>query len=293
MNPGKKIRLQTSQGTLAGLAFGPENGIPVLAMHGWLDNAASFMPLAAHLRGIRLVALDFPGHGHSDWRQGAPWYHYIDYVWDVISAADQLDWQKFHLLGHSLGAAVVSVVAAALPERIISLNLIEAMGPLAEEESATADRLVRACEGLQKLGTRTQPVYDDIEKLVQLRAAKGGIDEASSRLLVERNLQKMGDQFQWRSDPRLTLASPVRMTESQVLHLLKRVQAPTLLIEAVPSIGVFDEATLAARNEALRPRRHILMDGHHHLHMASPEPVAAAIMENLMYAVNDVELQDD
>ena len=255
--------------------------MPVLALHGWLDNAASFLPLAHHLPGVRLVALDFPGHGHSDWRQGALWYHYIDYVWDVISAAEQLGWNRYHLLGHSLGAAVVSAVAAARTDDILSLNLIEAIGPLAEDESATAQRLARACEDLQKHGSRSPPVYDDVDKLVRARALKGGIDMDSSRLLVNRNLLRDGEKWQWRSDPRLMLASPVRMTENQILDLLCAVQSPTILIEAVPSIGVFDEATLAARNAAIRPRKHLKMDGHHHLHMASPGPVAAAIMENI------------
>ena len=281
LKPGTEILLQTRQGTLAGLAWGEETGIPVLALHGWLDNAASFIPLAQHLPGIRLVALDFPGHGHSQWRPGALWYHYIDYAWDVISAADELDWQQFHILGHSLGAAVAPAVAAACPERILSLNLMEATGPLVEQESATAERLKIACSNLQKLGNRDQPVYEDIEKLIRARAVKGGIDIESARLLINRNLARVGDKLQWRSDPRLTLPSPVRMTEEQVLNLLGAVQTSTLLIEAVPPIGVFDETTLNARKEALRLTKHLLIAGHHHLHMSSPELLAEAIMEHL------------
>ncbi|MFY0450190.1 alpha/beta hydrolase, partial [Xanthomonas codiaei] len=39
----------------------------ILALHGWLDNAASFVPLSAHLQApdLDLVLLDLPGHGHS------------------------------------------------------------------------------------------------------------------------------------------------------------------------------------------------------------------------------------
>ena len=115
---------------------------------------------------------------------------------------------------------------------------------LAEAEEATAHRLNNAYANLQKLGGRAQPSYRDIEKLIRARAMKGGIDTESARLLVNRNLVKDGNGMKWRSDPRLILTSPVRMTEKQILNMLTSVHASTILIEAVPPIGVFDEETL-------------------------------------------------
>ncbi len=281
MTPGTEIRLDTGQGIIAGLAWGPEPATPVLALHGWLDNAASFEPLAQYLPDVRLVALDFPGHGHSDWRPGTLWYHYIDYVWDVILAVDQLGWQRFHLLGHSLGAAVATAVAAACPERVMDLSLIEAIGPLAERESATGARLKNACADLKKLSTKTRPRYTDIEILVQARAVKGGIDIDSARLLVNRNVTGSDGNLQWRSDPRLTVTSPARLTEKQILNLLSSVEAATLTIESEPPTFILDGETLAARTAALGVAKQVRIAGHHHLHMASPEPVAAAIMEHI------------
>ncbi len=287
MTRGTEIELQTNQGIIAGLSWGAESATPVLALHGWLDNAASFQPLAAHLPNVRLVALDFPGHGHSDWRPGVLWYHYIDYVWDVILAVEQLNWPRFNLLGHSLGAAVATAVAAACPERVISLNLIEAIGPLAERESETGERLKRACADLQKLSSGTRPNYSDIEKLVQARAIKGGIDIESARLLVNRNVIGNDDDLKWRSDPRLTLTSPARLTEKQILNLLDSVEASTLTIESDPPTFVLNAVTLAERTKALRVARQVRIPGHHHLHMVSPEPVADAIMEHLSNVSNN------
>ena len=43
--------------------------IPVIALHGWLDNAASFLPLAARFEGFDLVALDLPGHAEKTGRE--------------------------------------------------------------------------------------------------------------------------------------------------------------------------------------------------------------------------------
>ena len=51
---------------IAAKVWGNEAGIPTLALHGWLDNAASFEPIAPLLEQCHLVAVDLPGHGLSD-----------------------------------------------------------------------------------------------------------------------------------------------------------------------------------------------------------------------------------
>lgn len=71
---------------LAAMAWGHSAGLPVLALHGWLDNAASFARLAPLLPDWRIVALDLAGHGHSKHRPAGCRYHLMDYVFDVIAA---------------------------------------------------------------------------------------------------------------------------------------------------------------------------------------------------------------
>ena len=60
--------LTLAHGRLAALAWGDPEAPTWLALHGWLDNAESFSrlaPLLVEALGIRIVAIDFPGHGHS------------------------------------------------------------------------------------------------------------------------------------------------------------------------------------------------------------------------------------
>ncbi|NVK25415.1 MAG: hypothetical protein HWE10_10850, partial [Gammaproteobacteria bacterium] len=59
-------QLALPQGNIAALQNEPKDGQePVLALHGWLDNAASFIPLIQNIPTVNWTAIDLPGHGAS------------------------------------------------------------------------------------------------------------------------------------------------------------------------------------------------------------------------------------
>ena len=91
----EEVRLSLPHIELAAHLFGPEDGLPVIALHGWLDNAASFARLAPKLDGLRIVALDFAGHGHSEHRPAGAGYTLWDYAYDVLQVAEQFGWRRF------------------------------------------------------------------------------------------------------------------------------------------------------------------------------------------------------
>ncbi|MGH8605107.1 MAG: alpha/beta fold hydrolase, partial [Gammaproteobacteria bacterium] len=65
----------TPSGRFTAKRWGSDQGAPLIALHGWLDNAASFDPLASYLDEFDLVALDLAGHGLSDHRPKGVHYH--------------------------------------------------------------------------------------------------------------------------------------------------------------------------------------------------------------------------
>lgn len=260
---------------LAGLRWS-KGHIPVLALHGWLDNANSFLPLSAALDGLDLIALDFPGHGQSRPRPAGCRYLFDDYVFDVIAAADALGWERFHLLGHSLGGAVSSLVAAACPERVSSLALIEGLGPLTTPVDQTVSAWRRA---IQRSRTRPRRVHPDRHQAILARAANGDLGEAEAQLLAERGLVETDGGFSWSHDQRLTWPSPHRYTEPQVLELLAAIEAPVLNIYAEPASGILAGAALERRLAALRQQRLFAHPGGHHLHMQYPDALAPVIKE--------------
>lgn len=275
------VTLRTPWMELAALAWGPADGVPVLALHGWLDNAASFARLAPLLRGCRVVALDLPGHGWSAHRPAGASYHFADYVRDVVAAMDALGermgWRSCALLGHSLGANIASFVPAAAPGRVRRLALIEGTGPTAGAPEKAPAQLALSVSQAMRVRGKQLPAYGDIEGAVDARSAATGLDRDAARPLVERGVRATAQGgVTWRTDAALTVKTAVYLTEPQVLAFLRAVDCPALLVRG-RSGYLREREAVAARLEAVPGLRVVDLPGGHHLHLETPEPVAEAV----------------
>jgi pimeloyl-ACP methyl ester carboxylesterase len=279
-----ELRLPGGRGELAGLRFGDPDGPKLLALHGWLDNAASFIPLAASLEGFDVVALDLPGHGASSHRVAGYDYVYVDWLHDVLDALDALGWARAHLLGHSMGATIASTLAAAAPERVARLALVEGLGPLGGPAESAGTRLREAVAARRALDARRDEptrVIKDIDTAVAARLQATPMREADARLIVERNLQPADGGWSWRSDPRLRLPSSTRLPEAAIRAILRAIEAPTLLVAAAPSAPYFPPELRAERVACLREATLHVLDGGHHLHMERATEISALLRDFL------------
>ncbi|MDH5831474.1 alpha/beta fold hydrolase [Luteimonas sp. M1R5S18] len=280
----REITLDVALGRLHGLHWGEAGRPRVLALHGWLDNAASFVPLAAHLDGIELVAIDLPGHGRSAHLPPGADYSFAGAVHSVLDAADALGWERFALLGHSMGAGIASLIAAACPDRIERLVAIEALGALPDSAANTVPRLRDAVAAGRALAGKRLRVFTDLDTPVRARtlARTGAVDEASARLLVERGVREVlvddaRAGWEWSSDPRLTLPTMLRPSEDQVRALIAGIACPTRVIYADPPQPYLPEPRRSEHAALLPDGTMVVLPGGHHLHMEQPAAVAAAI----------------
>ena len=281
MSEAREIEIELPHLRLAARAFGDPALPKLLALHGWLDNAASFDRLAPLLCGhFHIVALDLPGHGRSAHRPPGLWYHYIDYLGDVLVAADALGWQRFGLLGHSLGGAIASMIAGVAAERIERLLLIEALGPMSLPPEQTLAHLQRSLGERGQVGTLR--VFANAEEAALVRVRGNGLltlSRAAAMALIARGTMAVAGGVSWSSDQRLTLTSPVRYTEEQILSVLAGITAPTLLVLAEPSPPFLGEEMIARRATRVPGIRVARIPGSHHLHLEDPQPVASAILD--------------
>lgn len=275
----ESLSFETPFVRLAVQAWGPATGTPVLAFHGWLDNSASFGPLAEAMLerdpGLRIVAWDAPGHGRSQARRDAG-YHFIDWVADAAHLLDALGWTKADLIGHSMGAGIAALLAGTLPERIDRLVLIEGMGPLGQSPEEAPARLARAILEESRRRAPSDRRYREFEAAVAKRAEVGVMKLDSARRLLERATERDDDGFRWTSDPALRTTSRQYYDEAVVKAYLRRISAPTLLVQATQG-WPHDPELLAARAACIRGLETETLEGHHHLHLDDPEPTAERI----------------
>ncbi|KAF1693954.1 alpha/beta hydrolase [Pseudoxanthomonas jiangsuensis] len=271
----REVEYPVAWGRLAGLRLERPGRPRVIALHGWLDNAASFLPLLPHLPELDLLLLDLPGHGRSGHLPAGAEYSLATHLHAVLDAADALGWERFDLLGHSMGAAIAALVAVAVPARVGRLALIETFGPLSEAVGNTATRLQQGVAAARALPGKSLRVFPDLAVAVRARMQANQLYEASARLLVERGTRPVAAGHVWSSDPRLTLPAVQRFAEAQVLDLLAAIACPVRLLYADPAQPYFPDDLRRARLQALSGLEPTVLRGGHHLHMDQPAAVAA------------------
>lgn len=264
---------------LRGLSWGRGDRPVILALHGWLDNAASFSAIAPLLaQEFQVIALDFPGHGLSDHRPAGAEYSLLEYVVDIAELLEGFQ-QPVSLIGHSLGGIVASLVAAVKPERLTQLVLIDALGPLSAPETQFSERLSKAVNHRLRPSRQAAPVYASLEAAAATRmSGPMALSPDAAQTIVSRNLHFNGEGWTWRTDPRLRDPSLSYLTEAQVRAYLQSITTPTL--------ALFAEAGLMARYPNLEARKACVADlvevrvpGRHHCHLesSSSEHVVNAI----------------
>lgn len=261
--------------TLAGLSWPacPEvhENTPILMLHGWLDNSMTFVKLAPELAGLGPVyALDLAGHGHSGHRPDGQNYLLMDYVADLAELVERYFQEtsdgRINLVGHSLGGIVAALYAAAFPERVRNLVMIDSLGAISRPVSETIPQLKKAIKK-RIAGSGRQVVYPDIESAAKAR--EGGLSPLSPEAaltLIPRNMKPVDNGFVWRTDPRLRHPSPLMMTEEQVTASLAALETRSLFVRADQGLLAYRK-DLDKRATAIANLQTSNVPGGHHCHL--------------------------
>ena len=154
-------------------------GRPLLMVHGFTGAKEDFGDWWGRLaeRGWHVVAPDLRGHGASDHPPRTEDYSLGLFETDLLALVDDLGWDRFVLLGHSMGGMIGQVVAIEHPGRIDGLVLMDTVAGPPEGSSMAVTMFV------MKLGIRAARV-NAFARL--LRKPPPGSPESVRRLYAER-----------------------------------------------------------------------------------------------------------
>src|SRR3954451_2575206 len=230
----KLIELQVGPLTIAATEAG-SGGVPLLLVHGFTGAKEDFADWidAFAARGFHVVAPDLRGHGGSGKPADEPAYSLALFAAEVLGVAGALGWDRYALLGHSMGGMVAQVVALDAPERVTALVLMDtthtSVTGVDPDLDALAVDVVRA---------------DGMDRLLQLMNELESplTTEADARVRAEREgYIAFGERKLRASAPAMYAAMAIELLDqTDRLERLRELDVPTLVVvgdQAQPFLG--------------------------------------------------------
>ncbi|NQY89260.1 MAG: alpha/beta hydrolase [Colwellia sp.] len=290
INTLEEVKYSFETMSLQGLACGAKDTQDnvVLCLHGWLDNAASFLPLMScfeeELANKRVIAIDWPGHGNSSHRSLDAHYHFIDWVYDLLQLFETNQWQPVDIVAHSMGGMVASAFAAAFPEKVKSLTLIDSIGFISNKAEQTTQQLR---DGMlsrfkssalynKQSGIKKKNYHVSIDSAIQARVNVSDLQFEHAKLIVERGLIKEAQGYRWRSDARLRNTSPYRLTLKQAQQFIRDIQCPVQLLYGSDGMDMVSSG-IKNFGDLFQNFANFELKGGHHVHMEQPKKAAELI----------------
>ncbi|MEY4590547.1 MAG: hypothetical protein RL497_2623 [Pseudomonadota bacterium] len=264
--------------------WGNPAGKKILALHGWLDNAASFDFLAPQLLDYHWVCLDLAGQGKSDHRAHFGAYNIWQDVTEVFAAADALGWDTFSLVGHSRGAVIAALACGTFPERIEHLALIEGIATFISRDDEAPELLASAYLSLKTQAARHQSIHPSLNAAITTRVeGKFPVALADAQALAARGVEPFEGGYTWAYDYKLLANSEVRFTLAQLNAFFARIKQPVHLLIGEGGI-IVQHAEVQAWLSTQTNIQQTHLPGGHHLHMSENCPAVGKWLQDVLQA---------
>jgi pimeloyl-ACP methyl ester carboxylesterase len=248
--------------TLHALEWGTPERPGLLLLHGGAAHAHWFDRVAgAFTDRFHVVSLDQRGHGESRWPD-PPAYATEDFAGDLEAVADRLGWDRFVLVGHSMGGHNSLAFSAWHPGRVRGLVMLDARPALPPE------RLTRMHErGRRPL--RRHPTADAAVAAFRLLPRDTVADPALLAHLARAGIEERDGGWVYRFDP----AANEQRKPTDGWALLDRIVAPTLIMRAEFSPGLPREAAKRLRDGIRQAMLVEIPGAYHHVTLDNPDTV--------------------
>lgn len=207
---------------MAGKWWGNRNVRPIIALHGWQDNAGKkritfsfqffFSPHSVHFvtstffflctsgtfdtlipllpSHVGYLAVDLPGHGLSSHLPNGVSYNTFDFLYVISSIARKYKWEKISLMAHSMSAQLGYYYAGSFPDKIDMLISLDVLKPHSKASEKMVNDISRRIEAMLLHDARTESdskppcyAYEDLINRLHEGTFKSVTKEAAPYLL--------------------------------------------------------------------------------------------------------------
>lgn len=246
-------------------AWGPADGRPVLVVHGVTNTGARYRALAEErLPGLRVLAPDLRGHGHSTW--DPPW-NAEALVADLVDTLDAAGVDTATVVGHSYGGMLAVHLAATAPERVGAVVLLDPAVAIASDRAIDNAEEARLDEGW----ATTEEARAEREALRPVHSRHTVADDLLTHLVTSDD-----------GRVRLRFSRPAAVTAwgemARPVPSLAGFSGPLTLVVALQEDIVTDALRTALRRDLGDRFTEVGIDAGHMLHWDAPDEVAALIL---------------
>ena len=262
--------------------WGPPSDDPIVLLHGFLDNAATFQFLVDALPADwSFAAPDWRGFGGSQDTHQPYWFP--DYFGDLEALLEVLaPRHRARVIGHSMGGNIGLLYAGIRPKRLRWVVSLEGFGlPRSQPEQAPA----RYAQWLDQLREpRKASVYPDLARLeTTLRLRNPRLTAERAAFIARVWTRPVDGGYELAADPFHRLVNPTLYRRDEAEACWRRVEVPVLMLLAAQSEylpGLGEDGSEARFRSALRDLTlHTLPDVGHMMHHENPAAVAALIRQ--------------
>lgn len=266
--------------------WGNPTAPPLILVHGLRDHGRAWDPVAKMLvRDWHVIVPDLRGHGDSGWASDGN-YALSGFVFDLAELISQLGFERVPLVGHSLGGNISLRYAAAFPEHVERLVVIEGIGAApdvaARSEAVPVSEKMRTWIETRRKGLeRTPRVFEDLaEATERYHKANPLLSAELAGHLTLHGTREVEGGLTWKFDPLLATMMPEDFAQAKKMEMMGDIKAPTLLIYGDKS-WASNPRNDGRMDHFQNVRLETFEDAGHWVHHDAPETFTATVTEFL------------
>jgi pimeloyl-ACP methyl ester carboxylesterase len=254
-------------------------------VHGVRDQGRSWDQFISALieRGLAIghaVAIDLRGHGDSEWPSTSRGYQHEDFLTDLAGLLKHLDKETLTIIGHSLGGSMCLLYAAAFPEKVKRMVLLESVGPFARKDEEVPDIVAERLKGRNYVEIPFP--HESLEAAAKaLQKTFPLIPDDAALHMARHGTSYKGGRYRWKHDPILRYRTTTAMSEGQIEAFIRRLVCPILFVYGTESD--FMKSVRGPRVKLFNNAQIVGIEGAgHHIPHEKPRELATVVAPFLM-----------